>query len=126
MTDKATNTVLAKNYDTVVNDGQLDIAFDTIQYFTVEVSDTALQTMSVGTSIEISSLVGELSGTLNHSVIGTIGTTSPDDFGGKTLEFSIRNNLEVGDDEESGTVTLSITSPSGVETIATFLINLKL
>lgn len=126
MTHNSTSTVLAKNYDTVVDDGQLDIAFDTIQYFTVEVSDTALQTMSVGTSIEITSLVGELSGTLNHSVISTIGTTSPDDFGGKTLEFSIRNNLDVGDDEESGTVTLSITSPSGVETIGTFLINLKL
>ena len=92
----------------------------------MEVSDTALQTMSVGTSIEISSLVGELSGTLNHSVISTIGTTSPDDFGGKEMIFSIRNNLDVGDDEESGTVTLSITSPSGVETIGTFLINLKL
>jgi len=126
MTHKTTSTVLAKNYDTQVDDGELDIAFDTIQYFSVEVSDTALQTMSVGTTIAISSLVGELSGTLNHTVINTIGTTSPDDFGGKEIEFSIRNNLEAGDDEESGTVTLTITSPSGVQTIGTFLINLKL
>jgi len=73
----------------------------------VVVRDTALQTMPAGTSISVNASAGTLLGTTSATIPQTRATSA-------SLEFIIQNPTD--GDPETGVLTVSITSPSGVVT----------
>ena len=75
--------------------------------FTLNVSDTAFQSMPQGTSISVSASAGQLDGVTSLTVGNTTATK-------QVLSFIIANT--VGGDPEIGTLTIQITSPSGIVT----------
>lgn len=74
--------------------------------FTLDFSDTAGQAMPFGTTVEVAVSAGSVEGTTNFTVPNTLSASS--------IGFIIVN--PVLDDPAVGTLTITITSPSGVET----------
>ncbi|QOL24672.1 Ig-like domain-containing protein [Thalassotalea sp. LPB0316] len=89
------------NYPT----GGTETVVDTLS-FTLDFSDTASQAMPFGTTVTVEASAGTVEGTTNFTV--------PDTLEPHSIEFVIVNPPL--DDPAIGTLTITITSPSGVET----------
>ncbi|WP_341205558.1 Ig-like domain-containing protein [uncultured Psychrosphaera sp.] len=117
---------LVQNYPTYETGNTLNIPRNGApEVVVVRVSDTAGQTMPIGSIISITTTAGELSGTTSYTVPSTIGTNSPNEYGGAIFTFNILNNLEATADPQFGVISLKVITPSGSETNGTFNINLN-
>ena len=103
LTNSATNTLYFDNR-TGTDINLPDIADNSALGLTLSVSDTALQSMPEGTTINVAASVGEISG-VTELTVGNTNATS------QNLSFIITNPLD--GDPEIGTLTVEITSPSG-------------
>lgn len=99
-------TVYADNSEGI-NINLPDIADGASLALTLNVTDTAFQTMPQGTTISVSSSVGALDGTTSYTVGNTLSAPA-------SLSFVITNTA--GGDPESGVLTIEITAPSGTTT----------
>ncbi|OUL57531.1 Ig-like domain-containing protein [Pseudoalteromonas ulvae] len=115
---------------------------NTTRTFQLYFSDSALQTMPLGTSVSINTSKGSISGTTSFVVGNTLGTNlaishaqldaniSFKDannnalFGGNILQFAIENDLLATEPATETIVSFSITAPSGI--VSSGLINIPL
>jgi hypothetical protein len=86
--------------------------------FTFEFSDTANQPIASGSTIQVSSDAGGLSGQTSFSMPKT------NQAGSRTASFRITNNLVAGDPVTNTTVSITITSPSGLVSQLFFIVTL--
>lgn len=111
-------TELANNQTGTPADPVLSIPRGSSETLRLVVSDTALQTMPSGTTIEVTSNNGDLAGEILTTV------RSNNRSGGATLNFVLTNNLLVDQDPIDATVVATVTSPSGVVSTLTIVISL--
>lgn len=112
--------VYARNYDTTTN-SDISIARGGEIGISIEASDTARQTLPVGTTISIAATGATLIGQSTLTVANTVGTTDPSGFGGLTIPIRLVNELTEAD---TGELNVVITSPSGVVTQAAIVLKL--
>ena len=122
ITDNGTDEVYRSNFDGTATGNNIVIPRGDSLSLQIELSDTADQTLPVGTSIGISSSGATLIGTDAITVLNTIGTSDPDGYGG--LDFNIQLFHELAD-ADTGELNLSVTSPSGVITSITIPVILQ-
>lgn len=103
LSNSATNTLYFDNR-TGTDINLPNIADNSALGLSLSVSDTALQSMPEGTTINVAASVGEISG-VTALTVGNTNATS------QNLSFIITNPLD--GDPEIGTLTVEITSPSG-------------
>jgi len=114
LTDRTSGTVYADN-STGTSNSIAAIADNTATSFRLSVTDTASQTMPQGTTITVTSSVGEIDGITNVTIGNTIGSPVGDTSGAPAiLDFIISNPL--GGDPDVGALTIEITAPSGIQT----------
>ena len=106
LTDRTSGTVYANN-STGTSNSIAAIADNTATSFRLSVTDTASQTMPQGTTITVTSSVGEIDGVTNVTIGNTLGAPA-------VLDFIISNPL--GGDPDVGALTIEITAPSGIQT----------
>jgi len=119
----SSSTVLKSNYEAATN-GQISITRGSSAEFTLEMSDTQFQVLSQGTTINISSSVGELVGGGSFAIANTVGSSDPSAPGTTTVSFTIINNLTPDDDAVSGALSFSAISPSTITTGNSIVVNL--
>ncbi|MDA8622064.1 hypothetical protein N9L48_05385, partial [Psychrosphaera sp.] len=117
------DTVLKSNYDSATN-GQISIVRGSSAEFTLEMSDTQFQVLSQGTTINVSSSVGELVGGGSIAIANTVGSSDPSLPGTTRVTFTIINNLTTDDDPVSGALSFSAISPSTITTGNSVVVNL--
>jgi hypothetical protein len=88
-------------------------------FFRYTYSDLASQPIASGSSIVVSASAGELNGTVNDIM------PQSNRNAGRTREFTITNNLLAGDTSIDTTVSINITSPSGVISSLNFVVTLQ-
>ncbi|NQY33668.1 MAG: Ig-like domain-containing protein [Alteromonadaceae bacterium] len=84
-------------------------------FYKLSFADLAGQTLPIGTSVNVTSTIGELSGTISTEVANTKQT-------GQSIIFGLTNPTD--GDEESGLLTFTITTPKG--TVSTLYKTIKL
>lgn len=115
-------TVIASNFDSSANNQDITIARGGEYGLQIEISDTANQTMPMGTTINITASGATLVGQDSITVANTIGTTDPDGYGGLDFDIRLLNELS---EAETGELNIVITTPGGVVTQATLVIDLQ-
>ena len=104
------NLVLASGTGGLATGSTLSISNGDSVALNIELSDSADQTLPVGTTISLSATGAALIGTESFTIANTIGTTNPDGYGG--LDFNINLSNEV-DETQTGEFTVTVTTPSG-------------
>ena len=117
---------------------------NTSRVYTLYFSDTALQTMPSGTTVIVTSSQGDLAGQTSFTVPDTIGTNTPvsqsdldnnisikdarsnNTYGGHSISFTLRNDLDDEDLPNTATLEFTITSPRSVTSGGIFNVNLVL
>ena len=102
------------------NDSNIDVAIPAIAdgdsiSLRLAVTDSAGQTMPEGTTISVTSSVGDIDGITDATIGNTLGAPA-------VLDFIIANPVD--GDPEVGTLTVEITAPSGIVTSLVRSINL--
>lgn len=134
VTQLSDDLVLVENYDDFTVNDASDVARGEISAYSLKVSDTAMQTMPLGTQVSVTASLGELTGDTQISVANTIGVNDPNGFGGMDLIFYLENNQatpltdEEDDDaasvDSTATINVVVTSPSGIITSTSFKVTL--
>ena len=88
-------------------------------FFQYTYSDTAGQPIASGSSIVVTASSGELNGTVNDIM------PQSNRNAGRTREFTVTNNLLATDTLIDATVTINVTSPSGVISSLSFVVTLE-
>ena len=111
-------TELANNRSAGSTTPVINIARGESALFEYSYSDTAVQPIASGSAIAVTSVAGTLA--------GTTATTMPrTNRNGATVNvFTLLNSLVVGEQAINTTVTISITSPSGVVSSLSFIVAL--
>lgn len=114
-------TVYASNHAAVSN---LDITIPrgSSVSLNIELSDTASQTLPVGTTITIAAEGATLVGADSITIPNTIGTSDPNGYGGLDFDIRLLNEL---DEADTGALNVTVTSPSGVTTQASMVVVLQ-
>jgi len=107
LTDSNTNTIFkdSNGASTPIP----DIADGGAQNFTFSFSDTANQTMPLGTTVEIGVVGGQVAGNTNYTV------SNNNSEGSAAMEFIVTNPID--GDPEIATITITITPPKGGKTV---------
>lgn len=121
ITDANTNEVYVSNFDGSATNDRLTIANGGTATLTVELSDTASQILANGTSIQFSTTGATLIGASAFTIANSIGTSDPSAYGGSTISVDLENELDAA---ETGEFVVTVTSPSGITTTATLIIDL--
>jgi len=82
-------------------------------------SDIAGQPISSGSTIAVSTTLGELAGTIDDVMPQSNRNSA------RTSIFTLKNNLAPGDTSNTATITVSIVSPSGVRSSVSFVVILE-
>lgn len=138
-------TIVASNRDNV-SIFRTPIARGESQSYSLSFADTALQTLPQGSTVSVSTDVGELVGQTSFTVGNTNGgartpisqaelnsntgiTISEAKirkvFGGDTIGFTLKNTLAEGDDATTANLTIEITSSGGVVTSQFITVDLQ-
>jgi hypothetical protein len=88
-------------------------------FFQYTYSDTAGQPIASGSSIVVTASSGELNGTVNDIM------PQSNRNAGRTREFTVTNNLLATNTLIDATVTINVTSPSGVISSLSFVVTLE-
>ncbi|WP_100643551.1 Ig-like domain-containing protein [Alteromonas facilis] len=112
------NVELVNNYGGGSNSPVLNIARGESASFTLRVRDTAEQTMPSDTSVLVETSSGSVAGQTDISI------NKNNRAGGSSLEFVLTNDLTVDDDPINATVSITVTSPSGVVSGLTMIVRL--
>lgn len=121
ITQLSDDAILGQNYGSPTISSAAAIARNGFASYLLAVSDSAMQTLPVGTQIGISTNAGELSGTTQLSIADTVGTNDPDGYGGAYMTFTLKNNVEEADVAE---ILVSVIAPSGRTTQMSFTVAL--
>ncbi|MBF7074205.1 Ig-like protein, group 1 [Glaciecola sp. MH2013] len=89
------------------------------QVFSFTYSDTQLQAIASGSTIQVGTNFGEVAGDINFVMPQTTRA------GSRSAVFSLTNTLGVLDTTTDATITLTITSPSGVVSQVSFIVTLS-
>lgn len=115
--DNATSTLFSNNGPATNPTISLDVG-ESLE-LTAQVSDTATQPLASGTTINIVSILGSATGTTSATQIITNSRTITE------LDFSVVNNRsDLGTETMVDTITINVTSPSGVVTSLIFNVDL--
>ena len=106
--------VIASNYQT--STAATAIPRDTSQSFTVVFADTARQPIASGSTIVVSSSAGQLNGQTNLSMPSTSVNAA------SRATFTLENDVS---ETTSATLSVTITSPSGVESTTSTIVTLN-
>ncbi len=106
------NIVYRSNFAASTN-SNISISRNGSETINIELSDTAGQTLPVGTSIAISTEAATLVGAASITVSNTVGTNDPNSYGGLDFNIVLTNEVE---EATTGALIITVTSPSGVET----------
>lgn len=82
-------------------------------------SDIAGQPIASGSTIAVSTTLGELAGTINDVMPQSNRNSA------RTAIFTLKNNLAPGDTSNTATITVNIVSPSGVLSSVSFVVILE-
>lgn len=88
-------------------------------FFQYTYSDTADQPVASGSSIVVTASAGELNGAVNETMPQSNRNS------GRTREFTIANNLLATDTPIDTTISINITSPSGVISSLSYIVSLE-
>ncbi len=114
LTDSNTNTIFkdSNGASTPIP----DIADGGAQNFTFSFSDTANQTMPLGTTVEVGVVGGQVAGNTNYTV------SNNNSEGSAAMEFIVTNPID--GDPEIATITITITPPKGGKTVIVTTVSL--
>lgn len=113
ITDPGQNTTYASGSTTTTSTTSVTLGNGTNLPVRLQLSDSADQTLPVGTTISLSATGATLQGTSAITVANTIGTTDPDGFGGLDFNISLLNEVTEAD---NGEFVVTITTPAGIVT----------
>lgn len=113
------NAVLFSNHQTAA-EPLLELDRGEVITLTLKFSDTAFQSIASNSTITITSSAGLLAGKINSTMKNTNAA------GASSIEFTVTNNLsDFGGDATASTITAEVVSPSGIESVLTFVVTLN-
>ena len=110
---------LANNRSAASATPVLSIGRNTTALFEYSYSDTAIQPVASGSTIQVTSTAGTLAGSI--SSVMPITNTNAASVG----VFTLSNDLAAGDPATDTTVSITVTSPSGVVSSLSFVVTLQ-
>ena len=124
LTNATNDELLRSNYDDSASNAEITIARGDRASFELVISDSAFQTLPNDTTVTVTSTIGDLIGDTSYIYNNTSrpNLDEPAGFGRVELLFQLENDLT--DDADDGEIRVTITTPEGIQTSTSQIINL--